>query len=218
MDTRRRLSVFDLDGVLIHGDTMGALVLGRLREHPLRLFAALPLFVAAQILPGTSLRRARLHRVLVSLALRGLDRDSYIMLARRTGLRLALRGSPNRQAIAELKRLASEHQVVVATASEFHLARAYIDAIGLPGVRVLASQLGFDGASPHLVVHNVGAMKVESLRTNGYNLHRFELYTDSTSDLPLARVANKTTLINPSRRSTRRFRSQIPSAEIHRWS
>lgn len=208
------LTVFDLDGVLARRDTMAAVVLSRFARRPWRVLAAVPLFVASLL--ATDRGRERLNRALVALALRGLDRRRYLPLAARVGQRLGAT-AVNERAVQELVERAGAGSVVVVTASEFHLARAFLDAAGLDRVRLIASQLAFDDHSPRLVIHNVGEAKVRRLRIERFPPEGAVLFTDSASDLPLARLAREVYLVNPGPRSARRVRAAVPGAVVVRW-
>ena len=81
-------TLFDLDGVLTRGDTMGRLVASQLRSHPLRILPAAVATCLALISPAAGNLRPRLNRWTAKLALRGLSQDGYRRLARSLGAKL----------------------------------------------------------------------------------------------------------------------------------
>lgn len=218
--SQANLTIYDLDGVLIHGDTMASLVTNRLKQKPLRLLAAIPLVFGTLLASSRGEAKPRFNRALVSLALRGLDEAEYIDLARITGLRLGLLpGIPNRDAILAARTASGSGTVIVVTASEFHLARAYLDTVGLHAIQLIASELAFDmKRGPHLAIHNVGPTKLARLIAEHYDPSQAVLYTDSSSDLPLATVAKHTVLVNPDRRSRRTVLSRVADVSLVYWS
>ena len=198
------VTLFDLDGVLSKKDTMGTLVVQRLRRHPTLLIAAVPLALLARIAPPPGRLKPAINRRLVALALRGLTESAYRKLAESTALTLAsLPTNISVQALSEFEAARAIGRVIVTTATEHHLATAYLHAIGLGPVELEASALTFDGRRVRLVPHNVGAAKVAELRAAGVELGAATLYTDSPSDLPLAQQVARVVLVNPSSRSRR---------------
>lgn len=194
--------LFDLDGVLIRTDTMAAMISRRLRRRPLRLLAVLPLFLAALLTPPENHARARMNRRLVSVALRGLNRETYDQLARKVATDLASGPAVVQQAVKECRYASDAGGTAVVTASEEVIARTYLDAIGLADVPLIASRLEFTGRNPRLKPHNVGAAKLSAIRAAGFSLDQATFYTDSASDLPTARQARLTVIVNAGRRST----------------
>ena len=210
--------MFDLDGVLTRRDTMAELVADRLRKAPFRFAAAVPLALLGRLLPAQGRLAPAVNRLLVRLALRGLDREAYEVLARRTAIDLAgLPGNVPAQAIAQVRSAATGGRTVVVTGSERLVARSYLDAVGLPGVELIASSLRFDGSRVRLGYHVVGAAKVRELRRIGVDVARAMLYTDSSSDLPLARVVGSIVLVNPGRRAARVMVRELPTVRVVTW-
>ena len=186
---------------------MAALVLRVLRAHPWRFVPAVPLVVLALLCSPAGEIRPRANRALVRLALRGMSRPVYDRLARSVGADLAAARHSHAEPVWQ--RLAHERsrgRVVVVTASEHALARAYLDGIGLQGIELIASHLGELPGGLGLVHHNVGAQKVRGLRDRGVGVDEAVLYTDSASDLPLARATSETVLIGGGVRDRRLLR------------
>lgn len=220
MRSGEALALFDLDGVLSRRDTMATLVIRVLRTRPWRVLAVVPLVVAAAAASPAGDLRPRLNRALVRIALRGMTRETYDRLARSTGAALA--GNPrvpSEPLRARVRQELERARVVVVTASEQTLARAFVDGLGLTSVEVIGSRLRDDGAGLRIAFHNVGRHKVGSLRLRGLTLDGATLYTDSASDLPLARVVWRTVLVNGGMRSRRLFRrNRRVSTEVWRVS
>ncbi|MGW2183044.1 HAD family hydrolase [Streptomyces sp. NPDC001732] len=209
-------SIFDLDGVLTSKDTMSSLVRARLATRPLRFAAAIPPFLLASAAPPDGALKPAMNRAIVALALRGMTRSQYEELAAATGRTMAARTAVA-QAVARCRCARDRGPTVVATASEESLARAFLDGVGLHGIPLAASRLDFTPRGPRLVTHNVGEAKVDAVRALGFVPEGALLYTDSASDLPLARIACRTVTVNAARRSVAKLTAA--SADIHheRW-
>jgi phosphatidylglycerophosphatase C len=210
-----RRVVFDLDGVIARDDTMAVLIQRRLVSHPIR--AALGVFPAAgwYLLRGVPALRVRMSRALGRAALSGLDAAQYRDLAVAVGVEL---GRNPKWTIADGLAAARAHiaagdDVVVTTGTEESLARAFLDEIGLPGIPLIATTLGFRRRRVHYENHNLGSRKVANFGPNRIDV----FYTDSELDLRLAESADRTILVNPTNRLARRFRTRIAQLEIVRW-
>lgn len=213
------VTLFDLDGVLTRGDTMARLVTRRLRQKPVRYLIAAPLFVVAMATAPDSAWRARLNRGLVAVALKGLDGTGYAALATDLAAELAATSRfVSAQSVLACQSAAGRTRTIVVTASERLLARTFLDAIGLSNVELQASELHIRERSAVFTDHNVGPRKLARLLAEGVNPALALLYTDSATDLPLATAAAQTILINPGRRSLRRFQALLPGTEIRYWS
>jgi phosphatidylglycerophosphatase C len=196
----RPVAVFDMDGVLVHGDVFGSFVRHRLRRSPAHLVAAGALWpwLVTPVLVRRTRRRA--VKAFVDLALAGLGDQDYALAAAAFGAELAQRHDRVvHQAVDEARRLMADgYRVVVATACEERLARAYLDAVGLTGVEVLGSTIRFRRAGPmHLDAHNHGEQKVVRLAQGGIEAPWAVAYTDALSDVPLLRGAEHAVLVNP---------------------
>jgi phosphatidylglycerophosphatase C len=212
------VTLFDLDGVLTRRDTMATLVRSRLRHQPHKVPLVLPLALLARLLPAAGNARPAVNRFIVRLALRGLTSAAYDDLAGATARQLA--AEPDNAppaALQQLRTAAARGPVIVVTASEAVLAQAYLDLLDVPRVELLASQLQARDGRPRLNPHNVGAAKVDGLRRAGVGLSNAHLFTDSASDLPLARCTAVTTLVNPTRRMRRSFSRRVANLQTARW-
>lgn len=212
------LLVFDLDGVLARWDTMATLVIDRLKSRPWLVPVVLPPAVGADVVPPRSRWRPRLHRSAVRAALAGLSTEQYGLLARRIGTQMAT--DPRCVVDPSVARARTAHEqgrLVVATASEERLARAYLEGVGLIDVPLFASRIDVSLGGPSLVSHNVGESKHASLRRSGVALEQAHFFTDSASDLPVAESAARVTLVNPSGRSERIMRRALRECHVVRW-
>lgn len=197
--------LFDLDGVLLRGDTMAHLVKTALARRPWRMPAALALLLCARAVPGHSCARAASNRALVRLALRGVPESHYLELVADTAHRLSDTSADQGLIDEAIAHRASGARVLVVTATERSLAEAYLSVVGLEDVEVLASSISFR-QQPRLDTHNVGPAKVEAARQAGADLSSALLYTDSSSDLPLMRAVREVVLVNPGRSTQRAVR------------
>ncbi|MDQ8708088.1 HAD family hydrolase [Streptomyces sp. LHD-70] len=211
-------SIFDLDGVLTREDTMASLVSSSLAACPGRLVAASAPFLLAQAAPPDGALRPAMNRAIVSLALRGMTRRTYESLAVATGHAMARRTTVVEQAVARCRSAGLHGPTVVATASEETLARAFLDGLGLRGIPLAASRLDFTRRGPRLSAHNVGQAKVAAVRAMGFVPEQAVLYTDSASDIPLARVARRTVTVNAARRSSSRLAAVANEITHERWT
>jgi len=207
--------LFDLDGVLLHGDTMASLVKMRLARNPWRFPAA-----ALRMLGGmagglfAATARERANRAIVRVALRGLTPGDYAAACEDVAKALAA-SARNDASIQTARECAQRGQrVIVTTASEFEVAQAYLRHVGIDGAELLASYLHDTPRGPVFGSHNVGTQKVVSARAAGVDLRRTILFTDSASDLPLMECVAHTVLVRPSRRTERAVRRRRLSASL----
>lgn len=208
--------IFDLDGVIARHDTMAVIIQRRLTSHPGRaLRGAIPA-AAWLALRGVPALRIRMSRALGRVALSGLTAEQYAALASAIGAELGRDPSWSFPAgvVAVSRHLAAGDEVVVTTGTEAILARAFLNAVGLPGVVLVATTLAFAGRSARYSDHNMGPRKVTNLDGRGGDI----FYTDSDLDLPLARLSAHTILVNPSNRLAKVFAREIPALTVERWT
>lgn len=211
---------FDLDGVLLRTDSFTRLVIVRLAGSPARLIEGLVLSPLLLGLAAFRTTRARAFALSARVALRGLDEPAYQALAARVGARLAAPGGPIMvDGVAQVRaHLAAGAHVVVVTASEHHLARAFLDAAGLGAVDLLASGLGHGDRFTRDARHNRSERKVAALRAAGLTGVQVA-YSDSLSDLPMLADAARAVLVNPSRRVLATATRRLGTApDVVRWS
>jgi phosphatidylglycerophosphatase C len=207
--------VFDLDGVIARSDTMAVLIQGRLTSHPGRAIGGALPAAAWFVLRGLPGARIRMSRALGRVALSGLSVESYRALAVEVGTRLGRDpGWTIAGGLAAIRQhLNDGDDVVVTTGTEATLARAFLDTIGLAKVELVATILRFDGRSAHYENHNMGRNKVTNL--DGRRIDLF--YTDSDLDLPLAKLSERTILVNPDAHLGRVFAGQVKNLTTVRW-
>lgn len=197
------ITVFDLDGVLSRSDTMATVVFARLRRRPWLVLPVAVLAVIVVLSPAHGALRPRCNRAIVRIALAGLSEDAYRALAADAARTLAARpGNAPAAVIAAVHEAQAAGVCVVTTATERFLAQSYLECIGVGATSVQASEFSF-GEGPRFAVHNVGAAKLVAFRSVYADVGIDRLYTDSASDLPLARHSSATVLVRPSRRSVR---------------
>lgn len=205
-------TAFDLDGVLSRSDTMASMIFARLRVTPWLAVPVAVLALAAALAPATGIIRPRCNRAIVHIALAGMSRSEYIHLAGTVAEVLAVRvGNTAPKILAELRRTHREGSGFVTTASEYHLAAAFLRLLGVDGIPIHASEFHFSATGPRFVRHNVGDAKADARLRSSTQPQINTLYTDSASDLPLARLSAHTVLVGPSARSVRAFeQSGVP--------
>jgi phosphatidylglycerophosphatase C len=141
--------LFDLDGVLLRCDAFTVLIRHALARRPWRFFPAAVLLTTSLALPPGRPRRFGVNRALVRLALRGIDEARYDALAVRIGTELAKSAFRNDTLIDEASHCRDAgSRVIVVTATERRLARSYLDAVGLCGIELVASELTFPPNQP----------------------------------------------------------------------
>lgn len=190
---RTETVVFDLDGVLSRHDLLTALVVARLRRRPIAAFASLPAIIRRTASRDPE-RRAELGRRLFARAFAGVDIGEFRGSARTLGAGLARWAIPD-GAARLLDHRAAGATVVVATASERHVVEGFLSAAGIVPDLLLASEVD-DAAPLRLATHLVGEAKLAALRAAGVSLDGALFYTDSIADLPVARAAGRTVLVN----------------------
>lgn len=210
------ITLFDLDGVLSRADTMATLVLARLRTRPWLALPVAALALTAALAPAPGSLRPRCNRAVVHVVLSGVSEREYAQLAVRTAQQLVARPDNVRpDVLAALRRAFVDGAGVVTTASERTLAAAYLEALGVGGMPLLASRFRFSGRGPRFADHNVGERKVETLEAVHPGAIVDTLYTDSASDLPLARRSARTVLVDARPRSAREFsRHGVPFRQL----
>ena len=191
---------------------MGRLVASQLRSHPLRILPAAVATCLALISPAAGNLRPRLNRWTAKLALRGLSQDGYRRLARSLGAKLGREERfRNNPLISHASELIAAGPVTVVTASEHTLARAYLNAVGLRRVQLCASEVGMAKGQLQIATHNIGASKIDALVQTGVDVSACTFYTDSASDLPIARLCPEVILVRASHRSRRIYRRELAS-------
>lgn len=196
----------DLDRVLLSGDAATLFLRGALSAAPGR---AVPVLLAAPLLLiGSALPAIRplTARALIRLAL-GRRRGPAAVAG---AYRRAIAGRPE-AVVAEAVACVRAHQaaadvVVVATGCEQTLAEGFLAAAGLPDVEVVGS---IGRGRPPSVRRAMGEGKVDRLRERGHPPPWRAAYSDSDSDLPLFRGAERPVLVNASARTTERVRRAL---------
>ena len=201
--------VFDLDGVIYRGDTFFRFTLNLLRANPAKLtpplLRVLPAGVGSLVRPRA--RGAVLGRF-VRAAVGHMSLDQYQDAAVAFGRRLAHAEG----AVAAAMQAIDSHRragatVVVATASEVTLARAYLDGVGLDHVALVGSRILVPAAG--FSEHARGANKLAALKVAGYLPPFAQVYTDSATDLPLLAHAAVPVLVNASPQTRARAREYL---------
>lgn len=110
-------------------------------------------------------------------------------------------------------------RVVIVTGSGCDLATAFCAALGLDDVRVVGSTLRASAGGWVVDDHCVGARKVAMLTAAGVTPPWAVVYTDSASDLPLLRLAERRCVVNARPAALRAVQSALGPGnfEILRW-
>lgn len=219
--TSDRLVLFDLDGVVTTGDTMGVIVRQRLLAQSWRLILAAPAIAALRTTgrwPRCSRHPARL---LVRLALLGLDVEQAHRHLAEVGARLGVTADfLHVDAVAAMRRhLDDGDLVVVITASVASMAQALLVAAKAPSVLVVGSDLADAVGGARLRPHAFSEGKLTALTRAGIPVASRRLYTDSLADLPLMLRSREPVLVNPSPRLARAAERALGRRPVClRWS
>ncbi|MDQ6646863.1 MAG: haloacid dehalogenase-like hydrolase [Pseudomonadota bacterium] len=192
---RKRVVLFDFDGVLSRGDAFYLFIRERYRRSLWRrLLALLSLPLLLLQLPFS--RRWPMH-TLVRIALLGLGEPRYQVAANAFAAVLARRPQQFfRDGLQALRRhQAQGDRVIVVTGCEETLVRGILQQLGLVDLEVLASQLGSSWSGIQLRRHNVGRRKVESLARHGLDAWHMA-YGDSMYDAAMLKIAAEAVLVN----------------------
>ena len=195
----RRVILFDFDGVLVRGDAFAKWLRERFAQA---WWLAIPLLLLAPawLLASVTSRGRRMSvRVVVALALVGLDEAAYRRAAHAFGRTLARDTRDlSRAAFAALNghRQAGD-RVLVVTGCEETLARAILDELGLASIELVASRVMPGRFGLRVGVRNVGREKLRQLALHGIHPDWDLAYTDSLADLPMLSGARACVLVNP---------------------
>lgn len=202
--------IFDLDGVFLDGDTFRSLALRQFRRQPIRVFCLL------RDLLSNRLTSSGVLAIAARAAVRGLSTDEYQRLA----VSVANDLSRSRKIVPRAIVAAQNHQdrgrrVLVATASERHLARSFLDLIGLGDVELVSSELELP--SGNFAPHNRGAVKAASVAARTGTQTWGFVYTDSQADLPILERAQNPVMVNPGAKAERRILAALgPNVAVRR--
>jgi phosphatidylglycerophosphatase C len=199
----RPVALFDMDGVLVKGDSF-ALFMRRAAAVGWRRASGFAGLLAAAPLALVPRQRSRAIRLAVRAGLIGMSTEEVRRRAKAFGEALAKEPGRVRQdgLAAAQSHIRAGDRVVVVTASEQTLARAYLDAIGLDEVELIASQVD-DG------IHNRGAVKPRQLVARGICPPWQVAYSDSLTDLPMLCGARRAVLVNASQRTLAKARKAL---------
>jgi phosphatidylglycerophosphatase C len=217
-----RTVVFDLDRTLISGDSFAGCVNSLLLRDWWRVGSVVA--AAPVLLPfwATTTTRPVALWGLLWCATVGLDAEEFAahLSAHGEGLALNARSMVHRDGVRALKHhQESGDRVVIVTGSSAELATAFCTALGLKDVRVVGST--FRAAAGGWVVgdHCAGAQKVKLLAAAGIAPPFAVVYTDSASDLPLLRLAQRRCVVNARRGTLRTLTRALGDGrfEVVQW-
>ena len=205
------IGLFDLDGTLLAWDCQLLFRHHVLREEPWRL-VVLPIFLAFTPLAGL-LGAAGLKRVFLGF-LYGMERERLERYARSFAEEILPTVYPDMRERIERHRR-SGHVLILASASPdwyvVEIGRALGFDVSLGTVVETGERMPL---FPDLENHK-GEAKVERLRRempacwfDGERLHKAHGYTDSTADLPMLRLCERATVVNPGKALAARARSE----------
>ncbi len=206
-----RVVLFDFDGVLMRGDAFSRFVLSRFRRSWWRTLLAL--IVLPALLPLYTIRALRMpiNGVFVRISLLGVNPARFELLIREFAIELV--GQPRifiRNGISAMRRhLVDGDRVVVVTGCEATLVRAIFDAVGLPDIEIIASQLRPGRLGMRKKVHNFGSAKPGQIALHGI-VEPWDLaYSDSAHDIPMLKRAREAVLVNADARTSLRVRRAL---------
>ncbi len=183
---------FDFDGVLVRGDSFGRFLREHIRASWWRLVlavlatpVALPLLLTRRGISSGAM-------IYVRIAHFGLSHDAFRERIRAFGADL---GSQDGRMITDGLEALRAHRaagarVVIVSGCEETLVRAILEQHGLDNVEIVASRIGPHGR------HCLGGRKIDALEQAGISPPWSVAYSDSLSDLPLLRNAERPVLVN----------------------
>jgi len=212
--------IFDLDRTLINCHSFAGLLNSLLLRDWWRVggvVAASPLLLPLWAAPR--LRPAALWGLLWCATV-GLSEKEFASLVVAHARRLAGGSAVYRDGLNTL--LAHQRcgdRVVIVTGSSSDLAAAFCEAIGLEDVRVVGSTLRSRAGGWVVEDHCVGGHKVKMLTAAGVTPPWAVVYTDSASDLPLLRLAERRRVVNARPAALRAVQRALGRGnfEIVRW-
>lgn len=210
-------AVFDFDGVLVRRDSTAELIGRRLRRRPWLLpLTAVPLaaYAATAVVPPL---QAPASRVVVRAALAGTTSARTAAAGRLLGAELAADDRVRVDgAVARMREHLADGDVTVVSAGLAPTVRAFLDALDLHDVALVASGLGAVLGGTVLTDHTYGRAKVARAAAAG--LHAWDhAYTDAASDFPLLEPAAHRVLVNPRPSVVTAARRRWPDVEVVRW-
>ena len=193
-----RTVIFDLDRTLISCDSFAGLLNSLLLRDWWRVgavIAAAPLLLPLWVAPRT--RPAALWGLLWCATV-GLSSEEFEVSLKTHARQLAEDGS---KIFVEGIRTLTAHQrsgdrVVIVTGSTCDMASALCAALGLNDIHVVGSTLHAQAGGWVVQDHCIGAHKVAMLAAAGVTPPWAVVYTDSASDLPLLRLAERRCVMN----------------------
>ena len=217
-----RTAIFDLDRTLINGELFAGFLTALLLRDWWRIggvVAASPLLLP---LWTTATSRPASLWGLLWFATVGLSAEELASIVSAYAQRLASDAGA-RVYRDGLQALVGHQQagdrVVIATGSGCDLATAFCAAIGLEDVRVVGSTLRSCAGGWVVDDHCVGARKVLMLTAAGVTPPWSVVYTDSASDLPMLRLAERRCIVNAPPGALRALRRALGTANFEslRW-
>lgn len=191
----RPVVLFDLHGVLVHGDVMHDFLRQRYLAAPWRwlaVLACMPVLLVQRLASRTAA-----PALWGRLALLGVHEARYQRLVDAYAEHLVRRSRAcSRDGLRMVRqRMAAGERVLVVTACEERLARAIFRELGLAEIEVLAAQWRDSWSGMRQALHNSGTNKVRLLARHGVETC-VAAYSDSARDAPMLRLATEAVLVN----------------------
>jgi phosphatidylglycerophosphatase C len=183
-------------------------------EHPLRVLAAIPVMAVRGMFRRSVRMQGMTSRWMVRIGRIGIHHDEFVARASQSGREQSTARGASPEGLRALKdHVAAGDTVVVTTGTERHVAEAFLRGAGAPDLLLIGSL--HDGSGRYL--HNFASRKVTAAREAGVSLEGALFYTDATADIPLARIAARTRLVDPDAHTAAAFARAVARCEIVRW-
>jgi phosphatidylglycerophosphatase C len=198
-----KVVVFDLDGVLLRGDSTVELLRQRLRSAPWLLPPVAATGAMFALSDRRSPGRSRWSRAVVASALLGRRLESVEAELRALAQDLHDRAglAPARTVDALRAHVADGDRVLVSSAGLEPFVHAWVALLTDAPVTVAGSRLAQHRSGVVLADHHYGPRKVDRAAELGFAAPYDVVYSDSDSDLPLLERANHPVLVAPSERT-----------------
>lgn len=218
----QRTVIFDLDRTLINCDSFAACLNSLLLRNWWRVGSVVAASPVLLPLWASAMTRPVALRGLLWCATVGLTGEEFVshLSARGKSLAADAEATVHHGGLQALKKhQQSGDRVVIVTGSSCDLAAVFCADLGLDDVVLVGSTFRACAGGWIIDEHCTGARKVAMLAAAGLTPPWAVVYTDSASDLPLLRLAERRCVVNASRRAVRVLTRALGAGrfELVRW-